>query len=392
MKNIDEEIKKHLNNVELDIRKTNNGRFFDQKVQPDILSDTCQCILESIDTGVIDINNFTSSNIRDCSCINALVKDVYGKPAISESPKEYDKLFSQQLKMLAYSGVLSIEKIKNKNYYSVSNYEILSYISLRDRFALNFMKIYLKKVLQDSGIFNFFENYFTIQTKESFEDLKANYLKFILENTNSNTEKEVLRIFHPLIKVFCFFGSYKRLVRKEMKNVNFNDLLYNQPNWRDINKDKNVSRQEFNIRFQAEAEISPSYNHAIAKAKRLVKIIHPFSEIHRFDGYPATQAHHIFLSSQFPELADIPENIIAITPNQHFYRAHPNNKTSSLDKSYQAICLISKLDSIEIDYRNGHNNYSKEKFVELINIGLEKEFPKTIDFEVLKHEIIKSFI
>jgi len=115
MKNIDEEIKKHLNNVELDIRKTNNGRFFDQKVQPDILSDTCQCILESIDTGVIDINNFTSSNIRDCSCINALVKDVYGKPAISESPKEYDKLFSQQLKMLAYSGVLSIEKIKNKN-------------------------------------------------------------------------------------------------------------------------------------------------------------------------------------------------------------------------------------------------------------------------------------
>lgn len=177
-----------------------------------------------------------------------------------------------------------------------------------------------------------------------------------------------------------------------MKNVNFNDLLYNQPNWRDINKDKNVSRQEFNIRFQAEAEISPSYNHAIAKAKRLVKIIHPFSEIHRFDAYPATQAHHIFLSSQFPELADIPENIIAITPNQHFYRAHPNNKTSILDKSYQAICLISKLDSIEIDYRNGHNNYSKEKFVELINIGLEKEFPKTIDFEVLKHEIIKSFI
>ncbi len=135
-----------------------------------------------------------------------------------------------------------------------------------------------------------------------------------------------------------------------------------------------------------------SYDYYISKAKRFVKKIHPNSEIHRFNSYPATQAHHIFLSSQFPELADTPENIIAITPNQHFYRAHPNNKTSVVDKSYQAICLISKLDTIENDYKSDLGNYSKEKFINMINIGFSLNIHHTVSFEELKHLIIKNTI
>lgn len=391
MKIIDKQIEEHLNTIELDIRKTKDARFFDQKVQPDILSDTCQCILESIDNGIINGNNFTSSDIRDCPCIDTLVRKVYGKPAIHKSPKEYDKLFSQQLKMLSYSGVLFVKRIKTKNYYSVKSYELLNYISLRDRFALKFLEIYLRRVLESSGIFHLFEYYFKLQTKESFEDLKSNYINFIQDNTKINTENEVLRIFHPLVKVFCFLGPYKRLVKRQMKNVYFNDLLYNQPNWRDINKDKNISRSEFNKKFNEKIESNFSYDYAVSKAKRLVKKIHKYSEIHRFESYPATQAHHIFLSSQFPEIADIPENIISITPNQHLYRAHPN-KTSLVDKSYQAICLISKLDSIEIDYREGKGNYSKEKFIDIVNIGLGQKFDYLTDFEELKHKIMQIYI
>jgi hypothetical protein len=169
-------------------------------------------------------------------------------------------------------------------------------------------------------------------------------------------------------------------------------LLYNRPNWRDVKKDKSLTREEFNAQFfEKEIDNEKFYKYQIEKAKRLVKTIHSFSEIHRFDAYPATQAHHIFLSSQFPELADIPENIIAITPNQHFYRSHPNNKTSILDKSYQVICLISKLDSIEIDYRNGNGQYNKEKFIDVINTGLEQNFSYTVDFEELKHNIIRYY-
>ena len=51
------------------------------------------------------------------------------------------------------------------------------------------------------------------------------------------------------------------------------------------------------------------------------------------NNYPASQAHHIFMASKFPKIADCPENIISLTPNQHFYRAHPENKTQILDKA-----------------------------------------------------------
>ena len=134
-----------------------------------------------------------------------------------------------------------------------------------------------------------------------------------------------------------------------------------------------------------------SYKYYIEKAKKFVKSIHKNSEIHRFHTYPATQAHHIFLASQFPELADTPENIIAITPNQHFYRAHPKNITSIVDKAYQAVCLLSKLDTIEHDYINGLGNYSREQYIDSINIGLELDIPHITDFEELKHLIMQHY-
>jgi len=39
----------YLNTIDLDVRKTGNARFFDQKVQPDVLSAVCECILHCID-------------------------------------------------------------------------------------------------------------------------------------------------------------------------------------------------------------------------------------------------------------------------------------------------------------------------------------------------------
>jgi len=198
---------------------------------------------------------------------------------------------------------------------------------------------------------------------------------------------------NPLLNILSF--KYKKLgtVKGKIKEINYNDLLYNRPNWRDIKKDKSLTRSEFNVLFFEQGiDNKKSYEYYIAKAKRFVKNIHKISEIHKFNSYPATQAHHIFLASNYPELADIPENIIAITPNQHFYRAHPNNKTSVIDKSYQIICLIAKLDSIEIDYYNNTEYYNKNNFIDVINIGLEQSFDYTISFEELKHNIMKLYI
>ncbi|OCL87474.1 hypothetical protein AAX26_00559 [Aliarcobacter thereius] len=382
-------IQEYFQNINLDIRKTKNARFFDQKVQPDVLSAVCECILNCTENKTI----FTVNDIRFCPYSNDLVTEIFNKPDIQKAQNEYDKFFSQPLKMLAYCGLISENKDKKPYKYQVVNKEFIEYISLRDRNAFYFLSMYLEKVLKDSNIWKYFEDFFQKQDKNSLYELRDNYVAFIIENTSITKELEPIRIFNPMLNILSF--KYKKLGSKsgEVSVVNYNDLLYNKPNWRDVKKDKSITREEFNTKFfEKEIDNDKFYKYQIEKAKKFIKSIHKCSEIHRFGTYPATQAHHIFLSSQFPEIADIAENIIAITPNQHFYRAHPNNKTALLDKSYQAICLISKLDSIEIDYIEELGNYSKEKFIDIVNIGLEKDFSHTLDFETLKHEILKAYL
>lgn len=381
-------IKEYFETCDFDVRKTKNARFFDQKVQPDVLSAVCECVLNCSKIG----ESFTVNDIRYCDYSNLLVTEIFNKPEISKAANEYDKFFAQPLKMLAYSGVLIERKDGNTNKYTIAKKDFIEYISLRDRNAYYFLAFYLEKVLKDSGIWHYFDNFFKLQNKDSLYELREKYVKFIQANTAIRKDLEPKRILNPMIRIMAFM--LKKLGTRDgnVAEINYNDLLYNQPNWRDIKKDKSVTREEFNKLFEKELDNNKFYKYQIEKAKRFVKSIHPYSEIHRFDAYPAFQAHHIFLSSEFPEIADMPENIIALTPNQHYYRAHPDNKTNILDKSYQAICLISKLDSIEIDYRNGNGNYSKESFIDVINTGLNTNFEYTMDFEELKYKLIKLFI
>lgn len=383
-----QKIDEYFQNKNLDIRKTQNARFFDQKVQPDVLSAVCECILHCVNNEDV----FTVNDIRFCPYSNELVTEIFNKPEIKKAEKEYDKFFSQPLKMLAYSGLISENKDKKPYKYTVLYKEFIEYISLRDRNAFYFLSIYLEKVLLDSAIWKCFDDFFKQQTKHSLYELRKKFVEFIIENTAINKELETIRIFNPMLNILSF--KYKKLGSKlgDISEINYDDLLYNRPNWRDVKKDKTLTRYEFNVQFfKKTIENDKFYKYQIEKAKKFVKKIHSVSEIHRFSSYPATQAHHIFLSAEYPELADIPENIIAITPNQHFYRCHPNNKTSILDRHYQIICLLSKLDTVEIDYMNQEFNYSKEKFIDVLNIGLETNIPHTMDFEELKHTILKEY-
>lgn len=377
----------YLTSRNLDIRKTGNARFFDQKVQPDVLSAVCECIL----CCAKEKDTFTINDIRYCDYSNELVTEIFNKPNIKKAENEYDKFFSQPIKMLVYAGILNENKNKKPYRYSIGNIELLEYIALRDRNAYYFLSMYVEKVLKDSDVWSYFDSFFSLQTKASLYVLREQYVSFIQKYTAIKKDLEPIRIFNPLLRILAF--KLKKLGSRdgEVAEVNYDDLLYNKPNWRDIKKDKTLTREEFNDRFQNEVDNDKFYEYQIGKAKKFVKTIHRNSEIHDFDAYPATQAHHIFSKSEFPELADLPENIIALTPNQHFYRAHPNNKTSILDRSYQAICLISKLNSIEVDYRCSAGNYSKDSFVDVVNSGLSASFNRTIEFEELKHGIMKYF-
>lgn len=381
-------IREYFDTCDFDIRKTKNARFFDQKVQPDVLSAVCECILNCTENN----SAFTVNDIRYCPYSNELVTEIFNKPDIKKAENEYDKFFAQPLKMLAYSGLLKESKKGRTNEYSILNKNFIEYISLRDRNAYFFLSMYIEKVLRDSGIWEYFDTFFSTQTKESLYVLRGQYVGFIQQYTAIKKDFEPIRILNPLLRTLAF--KLKKLGSKDgdVAEINYDDLLYNKPNWRDIKKDKAITRVEFNAAFQHNIDNGRFYEYQIEKAKKFVKALHKNSEIHDFDAYPATQAHHIFSKSEFPELADMPENIIALTPNQHFYRAHPDNKTSILDKTYQVICLISKLDSVEVDYQFGTNNYSKDSFIDVVNTGLGTSFNYTVDFEELKHSIVKFFL
>ena len=71
--------------------------------------------------------------------------------------KEYDKYFGQPIKLLDAAGVIKGKREGRGYVYSVINYAILEYISFRERNSLNFLCMYIEKVLRDSGIYKMFE-------------------------------------------------------------------------------------------------------------------------------------------------------------------------------------------------------------------------------------------
>lgn len=382
-------LNKHFKNIDLDIKKSKLGTFMDQKVTPDVLSGVSECIIEYLKENQ---EPFTINDIRYFEYSNTLVKEVFNKPDVEKAENEYDKFFSHQIKMLAYAKVLVEDKNKRPFKYIVNNTDVLEYIALRERNSLNFFEFYITKLLKDSNLFFKYELFFDKQDKSSYEKLRNSHIEFIQKYTPQNDKKHITRIFTKILNPLSYklkkFGTRKGRISKTV--ISLDELYYNRPNWRDINKDKSLTREEAKELFDDIVDNKPYFKYQVTKAKKLVKHLHKFSEIHRFKEYPALQAHHIFMDSEYPEIADFPENIIAITPNQHYYRAHPNNKTTVIDENYQLICLLSKLDSIEISKRTGNNDYSLTDFIHILNTGFETEnFKSDMEFEELKHQIVK---
>jgi len=378
----------HFNGLDLDIRKKNIGTFMDQKVTPDVVSGVAECILEYLSENE---EPFTINDIRHFEYSNQLVKEVFNKPDVQKAENEYDKFFSQPIKMLAYAGILEEDLNKRPYKYSVSNNTVLEYVEMRERNGATFLQKYLEKLTLDSGIKILFDEFFISQNKAGYERLKTRFINFVIDNTPKNDPRDISRIFSKIINPLAFrekkFGTRRGSISQTV--ISLDELYYNRPNWRDISKDKSITREEAKALFEDVVENKNFFKHHVTKAKKFVRKIQPFSEIHRFEQYPGLQAHHIFMESEFPQIADLPENIIILTPNQHYYRAHPNNKTSVIDEKYQAICLMSKLDSIEINNRSGESDYSLEDFIDVLNTGFETEhFNTGMDYEEVKHQIM----
>ena len=362
----------------------------DQKVTIDVLCIIAECILEYLKSNE---EPFSINDIRSHKKSEELIVKLFKKPKIKKAGREYDKFFSQPIKMLAYAGILTESKNPEGrgNVYEVANMNILKFIAIRDRNALIFITQYLEKVLTDSEIMPLFRSFLDAQSAKSFTKLKDGYIQYINNNTPKKTALEASRIFTKVLNPLAFidekFGMRKGALSPSV--ITFDELHYNRQNWRDKLRNKSLTRAKA-AKFFPKIKANKTRKHNVDKAKRKVSELHDVTEVHRFEAYKGRQIHHIFMESEFPMLADLIENLIILTPNQHLHRAHPGNKTRIVDDDYQRICLLSKLDSIEMNIRDNKNDYSKNVFVYVLNTGFETDFFNTdMDFEEIKHRILQ---
>lgn len=387
-------ISSYLNQFDLDIRKSGDARFMDQKCTPDVVCFIADCVINRIQSN----QTFVVSDIWESQYFIKNTRAIFNKPWATDkkAQHEYDKFIQQPLKMLAYAQILEVKKNGRQNVYKIKNEEILDYIAQRERNTYNFLYCYFEKVLTDSGFWRYFTDYKNNpQTKESFNVLKARYTRFIIGHTAINGEVEVHRIFPKILNIFAvenqLQGSEKGHISKYV--FTFSDLMYNRKNWRDLNKDKSITRQEAELQ-EVDLEQQEAYNaYYVQKAIAVVRKIHTESEVHdQWGNGEATQVHHIFPKADFPQIAHYIENLILLTATQHNTKAHPSNKTQQVNKDYQLTCLLAKSDSIENSLlRFGEKYYRKESFIYVISVGLSSNVEMTLSFADLKTKLIQIY-
>lgn len=387
-----ETINAYLNQFDFDIRKSHDARYVDQKCTPDIVCFLADCILNTAATHT----SFTANDIWQSQYFKHNCRVVFNKPYADDerAKNEYNKWFSQPLKLFHTAGLLNADSSTRPTSYSIRNEELLDYISRRDRNAYNFLYCFFSKVLKDSGFWRYFEQYLEdVGTNRMVAktELYEKYHRLISGNTPSQSKLDVDRMFHKVLNVLAAEHNVPGSSGKETRM--FSDLMYNKKNWRDLNKEKSITRQEAEETKHIDEQQEAYNSYYVQKAIALIRKIQSESEVHdTWANGPATQVHHIFPKSQFPEIAHYVENLILLTATQHNTKAHPRNNTQIVDKDYQLVCLLAKSDTIEQSLRQiGERYYRKESFVYVINIGLSCEWSTRLSFSEIKSKLIQLY-
>ena len=397
------EIIEFLSTKNYDIRITHNARWIDQKCTPDVLCIVADCILNYIDTnGNLD---FTSKDIWFSDYTIQNVHDIFRKVQVdsSSASNEYDKFFGQPIKLFAYAGILEEEKFGRENKYRLINRNLLEHISLRERNALQFLIKYIGKVVEDSGLTIVFDEFFEQQNSRAYDNLKNTFFTFTVANTaigskGSNGKLECGRIFTKVVNVLAF-NRNKRVTEKgriSQHAITYDMLMYNRDNFRDIyaEKPKSVSRKDY-IAQQHIVINEAYYRYLSTKAKRRLK---QYNDNYRNglsemlgDIEHATHIHHIFPAGEFPEISYYLENLMALTPNQHLNNAHPDGRTSAINRDYQHDCLIVKTDVIRENIeQNNEVIYSFSDFLHVLFVGFNED--TFLDIEPNDYDGIKAKI
>jgi hypothetical protein len=395
-----ENINKFFKQYNFDIRVSNDARWIDQKCTPDVTCFLSDCVLNFASENH-EQEYFTVEDIWKSDYFSSNVQAMWGKPNVNnpKAANEYDKFINQPLKMLSYAKVLSCVKKGVKNYFKINDNLILEYIATREQNTFEFLVLYIEKVLRDSGFYISFEQFkFKCQnqtiTSTDFHDFKTLYEDFILNNTPINKTLEISRIFtkvlNPLAVKYRIQGTIKGKLSKDI--IIYNELMYKRINWRDVLKSKGLTRQEFEETIIGNEQAEDYTNYLMNRAMSQIKRRYSVSELQDEWSYgDATQVHHIFMKSDFPQIKYYLENLIKLTPTQHFTKAHPNNKTHIIDNDYQYHCLIAKSKSIEISLSRNEDIYSIENFVNVINTGLSTNIENPISIDSIRRYLALAY-
>lgn len=376
----------------LDIRSS-RYRFMDQKVTPDVVSFISDCILNLPKSVQGD---FKKNDIWHSGYFDSNVQLVFSKPGAKNifAANEYDKFTSQPLKTLSYAGVIKEWKVGRENHYAIQNLEVLERISMSPTSGYTFMISYLEAVYRNSGFWHHFDTYKNSLFSDSdLQLLKTKFEQFLIGNTEINGKTEARRIFPKSINPLCVASGIPGVAKGHVTDSKFNfaDLMYNRENFRDEDKAKQLTRAESAILVADDASAFAAYlKYEVNKAMSAVKRYHqPKSEVTgaHMDG-AATQVHHIFPRSTHPQLAAVRENLVLLTPTQHYTLAHPNNNTSKVDPNYQLDCLLAKVTSVQKSISKGDEHYSVSQLINVINIGYKIAIPQTANLEEIRLQLL----
>lgn len=388
------DIQDFCNKHDYDIRKSGNGRWIDQKCTPDVIWSIADFVLDYVD----NVNEeFTVKDIWKSDYAKQTIAETYSKPGTDEktAENEYDKVFSQPLCMLCYAGIIEDLSNTNRHKYKIVDRDVLEYIARNDIYALRFLSCYIEKVLTDSGLFDVFKTFFEKQDKSYFDIMKQTFIEFYHKYTPIKKDYEPKRIFTKVLNPLAFKNTKRGTEKGHMSRdvIKKADMMYNRDNFRDVYRDKpkGVSRQDW---LKQNPDIDRRDGYFVQMMSRSKKILREFnqknrnniSELTQFisehtDNVVATQMHHIFPKGDFPEIMHYLENLIALTPNQHFGYAHPNNNTQMIDIAAQKILLIAKTYSIKENLTNPieENIYEFANLLYVLSVGWDDKNVLEID-------------
>lgn len=400
----DHKLKTHLANMNLDIRQTKNGRWYDQKVTPDIMAVICETIVElQKQSG----NLFSSTDIRKSKFFAQCMEQNFGKPSPNNpgTKREYDKVSLQPLNVLEASGIITTTSAKRPKQFQIRKGFscVLENMAGNELVAAEFLNLYISESLRQSGLWEDFESFFESQNQQSFSHLKSRYVDFIRKHTDIKKELEPRRIFSKVLNIpaYALRKQGTRGGRMSAGPIALIDIRYNQINFRDVKKLKNVPRQQQSgpLKFDSDGGTPPSrFVQRIIKDvkefhKNTSEIQDEFSSIDPNSSRPV-EGHHIFPKSQYPGLATWRENIITLTQTQHHGQAHGGHG-QSVSYSYQYLCLQKKLEAIEKCAQDPNCNfYSLHAFKKMLrHVGIitKSAYVQTLDFDGVRREMANYY-